>query len=166
MNSKQFRADILKTLKEIGITPKVTEVVKKPEYIAYLNTLRGMKGVLKSLHETFDEYRNIEIVEVWIRSSECTCMTPFGTASYDKLELLTQEPIISCDFLHLVAVHCEDENLLKYVEWSVEKHLNELNALKSLGDKSEEQKDNKKLKSLKKEDVDSFVKELFSNIHL
>ena len=69
----------------------------------------------------------IEIEEFWIKSSECTCMTPWGSAIYDKLEIHTVEPIIQCDFMHVVAVHCEDENLLKYAEWSIEKHLNELN---------------------------------------
>lgn len=165
MNNRQFKKELLKDLKVIGITPKVTEKLNKPNYIAYLNTLRGLKGVIHSLHERFDCENRIEIEEIWIRSTECNCMTPFGSAIYDKLEIYTVEPIISCDFMHVVAIHCEDENMLKYVEWSVEKHLNELNEIKGMGEIAEAS-DKPTLKSLKSDDVQQFVKELFSNIHL
>ena len=165
MNNKQFKKELLKELKRIGITPKVTEKVTKTNYIAYLNTLRGLKGVIHSLHEKFDSESKIEIEEFWVKSSECTCMTPWGSAIYDKLEIHTLEPIVQCDFMHVVAIHCEDENLLKYVEWSIEKHLNELNEIKGM-DEIVSENDKPTLKSLKSDDVQQFVKELFSNIHL
>lgn len=166
MNNRQFKQELLKELKRTGITPNLTEKISKPSYFAYLNTLRGLKGLMASLHQDFDNYDRIEIEEIWIRSTECTCMTPFGKAVYDKLEIMTVEPIISCDFMHVVAVHCEDSNLLKYVEWTIEKHLNELHSLQYIGENTNEQGDKPKLKSLTENDVKQYIHDLFSNINI
>ena len=169
LDIKNFRRNLLADLREIGITPKTNQIIKGKQYIAYLNTLRGLKGVMASLHQEFDQYHNIEIVDVWIRFTEVSCTTPFGLASYLKPEILLNEPIISCDFTHVVAIHSDDNNMLEYVKWSIEKHLSGINALKALEGKimniPDEDTKEPKLKSLEKQDVEQFVQELFSNIH-
>lgn len=169
LDIKNFRRNLLTDLREIGITPKTNQIINGKQYVAYLNTLRGLKGVMASLHEEFDQYHNIEIVDVWIRFTEVNCTTPFGLASYLKPEILSHEPIISCDFTHVVAIHSDDNNMLEYVKWSIEKHLSGINALKALEGKvtdiSDEDTREPKLKSLEKQDVEQFVQELFSNIH-
>lgn len=165
MDSRQFRKSLLTDLKEIGITPKVTEKLVRPQYIAYLNTLRGMKGLMQTIRQEFSEYDKVDITEVWMKSEQTEIETPFGTASYDKVEVLNAEPIVGVDYMHLVAVQCDDENLLKYVEWTIEKYLSEYSELKPVMDGVYGiRKTQPSLKSLETKDVSSYIKELFSNI--
>lgn len=171
LDIKNFKRNLLSDLRDIGITPKTNQVINGKDYVAYLNTLRGLKGVIASLHEEFDQYHNIEIVDVWMRFTEVKCSTPFGIASYLKPEILQNEPIIACDFTHVVAIHSDDKNMLEYVKWSVDKHLSGINALKALEGKEVDipefltDESKPQLKSLERQDVEQFVKELFSNLH-
>lgn len=64
-----------------------------------------------------------DIRDVWARKHVRNNVTSLGVIPTTSWEYLQEEPIVSCDFSHILAFRSKDINLLKYIEFEARKRL-------------------------------------------
>lgn len=102
-----------------------------------------------------------DVLNIWGRKVATENDTIFGKITLTSCQILSHKPITACDYKHILAFRSSDINLLKYIQFEVERRLA---VRKQLANHVKFEDRKAQLKSLEKKDVDVYVKQLLEGI--
>lgn len=94
-------------------------------YVAYVNSLRDMNGLIKSLKDTLNGQAIVE--ELWLHKKEVEISG--GTVRAGSLEAFDKKPNIAKSCTHVVLVMSEDEKVLEYSKFLINRYMNMLTSV-------------------------------------
>lgn len=132
MNTLNIRQDFLIDLKMARFTPRMKQVLKGKNYIAFVNVARGLKGLYTTFLDELNEF-DIDIEQFWVHSTPRISMQG-GSVSMERIDVFFNEPIISCDCVHVIFMTSKDAHLLEYAEYIFNRYMKSYKSISKVDD--------------------------------
>lgn len=118
MNTFDLRKEFLLTFKPTEWDIKKKRTVRGKNYVAFINNMRNMHGLIKTLTDELQDNATVE--QMWLNKS-----TVMGGPNVvvEKLDVFLDEPAFSKECVHVLFITSDDVVMLDYTKHIINRYM-------------------------------------------
>ena len=127
----QIKQDFISHFPSFNCDAYKKRTVRGKNYVAFINSTRDMEGLIETLKNELGD--DAEVEQVWVDSSS-KCEGIYNSP-VRKTSMFEQKPIIANSCTHVLLVASDDERILDYSKFIINRYMNAYTSIMQYDDK-------------------------------